>query len=49
MLLCEQGARFEHRDDPLKIALVLFMEIFLFGADYRKTVSLWLFLLAEDM
>ena len=47
--LCEQGARFEHREDPLKIALVLFVERFLFGADYKKTVSPWLFILAEDM
>ena len=47
--LCEQGARFEHREDPLKIALVLFVERFLFGADYRKTVSPWLFSLVEDM
>ena len=49
MQLCKQGARFEHRDDPLKIALVLFVEKFLFGADYRKTVSPWLFSLVEDM
>ena len=49
MQLCEQGARFKHRDDPLKIALVLFVERFLFGADYRKTVSPWLFSLVEDM
>ena len=49
MWLCEQGPRFEHREDPLKIILVLFVEIFLFGADYRKTVSPWLFSLAEDM
>ena len=49
MWLCEQGARFEHRDDPLKITLVLFVERFLFGADYRKTISSWLFSLAEDM
>ena len=49
MRLCEQGSRFEHRDDPLKIALVLFVEIFLFGADYRNIVSPWLFSLAEDM
>ena len=48
MRLCEQGARFEHREDPLKIALVLFVERFLFGADYRKTVSPW-FSLAEDI
>ena len=47
--LCEQGARFEHREDPLKIALVLFVGRFLFGANYRKTVSLWLFTLVEDM
>ena len=37
--LCKQGARFEHRKDLLKIALVLFVERFLFGADYRKTIS----------
>ena len=49
MRLCEQGARFEHRDDPLKIALVLFVKRFLFGADYRKIVSLWLFSLVEDI
>ena len=49
MRLCEQGARFEHREDLLKIALVLFVERFLFGANYRKTVSPWLFSLAEDM
>ena len=47
--LYEQGVRFEHRDDPLKIALVLFVERFLFGADYRKTVFPWLFSLAEDI
>ena len=47
--ICEQGARFEHREDPLKIALVLFVERFLFGANYRKTVSPWLFTLVEDM
>ena len=49
MWLCEQGARFEYRDDPLKIALVLFVERFLFGADYRKTIFPWLFSLAEDI
>ena len=37
--LCEQGATFSQREDPLKMALVLFVERFLFGADYRKTVS----------
>ena len=47
--LCEQDATFSHREDPLKMALVLFVERFLFGADYRKTVSPWLFSLAEDM
>ena len=47
--LCEQGAIFSQREDPLKMALVLFVERFLFGADYRKTVSPWLFSLAEDM
>ena len=49
MQLCEQGARFKHREDPLKMALILFVERFLFGADYRKTVSPWLFTLAEDI
>ena len=49
MRLCEQGARFEHRDNPLKIALVLFVERFLFGADNWKTVFLWLFSLVEDI
>ena len=49
MQLCEQGERFEYRDDPLKIALVLFVERFLFGADYKKIVSPWLFSLAKDM
>ena len=47
--LCEQGVRFEHREDPLKIALVLFVERFLFGADYKKIVSPWLFTLVEDI
>ena len=37
--LCEQGARFDHREDPLKIALVLFVERFLFSVDYKKIVS----------
>ena len=39
--LCERGARFDHRKDPLKIALALFVERFLFGANYNKIVSLW--------
>ena len=43
------SARFDHREDPLKITLALFVERFLFGADYRKTVSPWLFTLAKDM
>ena len=47
--LCEQGATFSHREDPLKMTLVLFVERFLFGADYKKIVSPWLFSLAEDM
>ena len=47
--LCEQVATFSHREDPLKMALMLFMERFLFGVDYRKTVSPWLFSLAEDI
>ena len=47
--LCEQGVMFSLREDPLKMTLVLFVERFLFGANYRKTVSLWLFSLAEDM
>ena len=40
---------FSQREDPLKMALVLFVERFLFGADNRKTVSPWSFSLAEDM
>ena len=47
--LCEKGARFDHQEDHLKIALALFVERFLFGADYRKTVSPWLFTLVEDI
>ena len=47
--LCEQGASFSHREDPLKMALVLFVERFLFGCDYRKIVSPWLFSLVENM
>ena len=47
--LCKQSARFDHQKDPLKIALALFMERFLFGVDYRKIVSPWLFTLAEDI
>ena len=31
------------------MALVLFVERFLFDADYRKIVSLWLFSLAENI
>ena len=49
MRLCEQNAIFSQRQDPLKMALVLFVERFLFGADYRKIVSPWLFSLAENM
>ena len=45
----QASARFDHQDDPLKIALALFVERFLFGADYRKVVSPWLFTLAEDL
>ena len=45
----QQNAIFLRRKDPLKMALVLFVEIFLFGADYRKIVSPWLFSLAENM
>ena len=37
--LCEQGTRFDHWEDPLKIALALFVKRFLFGADYKKIVS----------
>ena len=47
--LCEQNAIFSQREDPLKMALVLFVERFLFGADYRKYVSPWLFSLVENM
>ena len=38
--LYKKGVSFEHLEDLMKIALVLFMERFLVGADYRKTVSL---------
>ena len=41
--------RHTYREDPLKMALVLFVERFLFGADYRKIISPWLFSLAEDI
>ena len=37
--LCEISLGFDHRKDALKMALVLFMDRFLFGADYRKKVS----------
>ena len=47
--LCEQNAIFSQRGDPLKMALVLFVKRFLFGADYRKIVSPWLFSLVENM
>ena len=47
--LYKKGVSFEHLEDLMKIALVLFMERFLVGADYRKTVSPWLFTLAEDI
>ena len=47
--LCEQGVRFDHREDPLKIALALFMERFLFDANYKKIVFPWLFTLAQDL
>ena len=47
--LCEQDAMFSQREDPLKMALVLFVERFLFGADYRKNVSPWLFSLVEEI
>ena len=40
---------FSHREDPLKMTLVLFVERFLFGADYKKAVSPWLFSLHEDI
>ena len=47
--LYEQDANFTYRKDPLKMALVLFVERFLFGADYRKTglddLYFWLHLL----
>ena len=45
--LCEQDVNFTYREDPLKMTLVLFVERFLFGADYRKTVSSWLFSLVR--
>ena len=40
---------FLHQDDLLKMSLVLFVERFLFGCDYRKIVSPWLFSLVENM
>ena len=47
--LCKQGVSFDYREDPLKMTLALFVERFLFCADYRKIVFLWLFTLAEDL
>ena len=40
---------FEHQEDVLKMTLVLFVERFLFGTDYKKKVSPWLFTLVEDL
>ena len=47
--LYEIGLGFEHREDVLKMALVLFVERFSFDTNYKKKVSTWLFILAEDM
>ena len=47
--LCKQGVSFDYREDPLKMTLALFVERFLFCADYRKIVFLWLFTLVEDL
>ena len=45
----EPGAVFQKPLDAFKIALVLFVETFLFGSDYRKKVSSWLFSLVEEL
>ena len=37
--LCEIDIGFDHREDSLKMALVLFVERFMFGSDYKKKVS----------
>ena len=47
--LCEIGIGFDHREDALKMTLVLFVERFMFGADYKKKVSSWLFTLVKDL
>ena len=46
--LCETSFVFKQPLDALKMALVLFTEIFQFDSDYRKKVSSWLFTLVED-
>ena len=47
--LYETSAVFDHREDVLKMALVLFTERFLFGSNYRKEIFTWLFTLVEDL
>ena len=47
--LCEQDVSFDHRADPLKMVLSLFIERFLFDTNYKKIVSPWLFTLVEDL
>ena len=47
--LCEMSTLYEHRDDVLNMALVLFAERFLFGSNYKKKIYPWLFTLADDM
>ena len=47
--LCETGIGFDHQEDALKMILVLFVERFLFGVDYMKNVSPWLFTLTENL
>ena len=46
---CEMGVVFEQPSDALNMALVLFTKTFLFGSNYRKKVSSWLFTLVEEL
>ena len=41
-------ADFQQPLDAIKIALVLLIETWLFGSDYKKNVSFWLFNLVEE-
>ncbi|KAK2645729.1 hypothetical protein Ddye_020924 [Dipteronia dyeriana] len=43
------GGQFEQPKDGLKMTLVLIANNVLFGQDLRRTVSLWLFALVEDL